>query len=160
MGGPLFSCHGKESRSNPGPFGQPGKPICTEVDNVGWVLEGIASWTTNPCGYNFPGVYTKIDTYVDWIKSVISTPPTTTTTPSPTTTTESITKTDTPLEPTTTVETPTSTSPPEPTTTAINTTQEPTSTATTEPTPEPSSETNTTPPSSTSTKSTQLVSVA
>ena len=46
---------------------------CEPQNGIGWTVEGIASWTTNPCGYNFPGVYTKIDDYDEWIRSIIIT---------------------------------------------------------------------------------------
>jgi len=75
MGGALFTCRGNETRN------EDDKPKCDGY----WVLEGLASWTTNPCGYNFPGVYTKIDSYIEWINSIVNP------TPAPTTTLEPIT---------------------------------------------------------------------
>ena len=69
MGAPIFTCRGYEHQD-----GKDKVPKCDPVGNsysLAWVLEGLASWTTNPCGYNFPGVYTKIDDYVDWIYSYI-----------------------------------------------------------------------------------------
>ena len=59
----MFTCRGKitDGKCTPG------------KDGIGWTIEGIASWTTNPCGYNFPGVYTKIDDYDEWIRSIIIT---------------------------------------------------------------------------------------
>ena len=80
MGGALFTCRGNESRT------EDGKPKCDPVNSIGWVLEGLASWTTNPCGYNFPGVYTKIDSYIEWINSIINPTPAPSTSPEPITT--------------------------------------------------------------------------
>lgn len=59
-----------------------GKPKCDRY----WVLEGMASWTTNPCGYNFPGVYSKIDNYIGRISSMINPTPAPSTTLKPITT--------------------------------------------------------------------------
>jgi secreted trypsin-like serine protease len=35
-----------------------------------WVLYGVVSYGSTPCGEaNVPGVYTKVDQYIDWITS-------------------------------------------------------------------------------------------
>ena len=99
MGGALFTCRGNESRT------EDGKPKCDPVNNMGWVLEGLASWTTNPCGYNFPGVYTKIDSYIEWINSIINPTPSPSTSPEPITTKIITTQPATTQEPTTVVTT-------------------------------------------------------
>ena len=118
IGAPLFTCRGNEYREN-------NKPKCDPVKNVGWVLEGLASWTTNPCGYNFPGVYTKIDDYVDWINSYIYPAASTTTPPKPTTTTKTPPPTTLYVNTTTTAGPTTTTKTPPPTTLYVNTTTTP-----------------------------------
>ncbi|CAH1801784.1 unnamed protein product [Owenia fusiformis] len=53
-------------------FGDSGGPLmCKEGDK--WYQHGIVSWGPNSCGEQ-SGVYVKISNYLDWIKSVISTP--------------------------------------------------------------------------------------
>ena len=105
MGGPLFACRGKLNDNS---------TLCEpNEERIGWTVEGIASWTTNPCGYNFPGVYTRIDFYTEWIEETIFPA----TTSAPTTTT---------LQPTTAAPTvpttvPTTAAPTVPTTTPTNT---------------------------------------
>ena len=75
MGGPLFACRGQLNENS---------TLCEpNEDDIGWTVEGIASWTTNPCGYNFPGVYTRIDSYTEWIDETIF--PATTSAPTTTT---------------------------------------------------------------------------
>ena len=50
---------------------------CTPKNGKGWSVEGIASWSTNPCpSTTFPGVYTNVNYYTDWIKSKLPQPST------------------------------------------------------------------------------------
>ena len=89
---------------------------------------GLASWTTNPCGYNFPGVYTKINPYAEWIDSFIK-PDIATTTEQPSTPFDSTT-TVTTLDPVSTSSVPETTTA-EPDTTTVEETSTITATATT-----------------------------
>jgi secreted trypsin-like serine protease len=53
--------------------GDSGGPLMKLVNinqELSWVLYGIVSYGSKPCGEaNIPGVYTKVDQYIDWITS-------------------------------------------------------------------------------------------
>ena len=121
MGSPLFACRGKLNDDS--------TQCEPNEDGIGWTVEGIASWTTNPCGYNFPGVYTRIDFYTEWIDETIFPA----TTSAPTTTT---------LQPTTAAPTVPTTADPTVTST-VTTTAAPTVSTTAAPTVPTTTSTNT-----------------
>lgn len=55
--------------------GDSGGPLMT-IDNTAkmpyWFLAGIISFGPSPCGQeNWPGVYTRVGSFVDWIESKI-----------------------------------------------------------------------------------------
>ena len=46
------------------------KLVSKDNNELFWVLYGIVSYGAIPCGQeNIPGVYTKVDQYVEWIES-------------------------------------------------------------------------------------------
>ncbi len=52
--------------------GDSGAPLVyRSVPNMPWYLVGLVSYGTDPCGIGKPGVYTKIDVYLDWISQTI-----------------------------------------------------------------------------------------
>ena len=117
MGGPLFACRGKLNDNS---------TLCEpNEDGIGWTVEGIASWTTNPCGHDFPGVYTRIDSYTEWIDETIfpaTTSAPTTTTLQPTTAAPTV---PTAADPTVTSTVTTTAAPTVPTTPSNNTSTDP-----------------------------------
>ena len=128
MGSPLFACRGKLNDDS--------TQCEPNEEEIGWTVEGIASWTTNPCGYNFPGVYTRIDFYTEWIDETIfpaTTSAPTTTTLQPTTAAPTVPTTAAPTVTTTVPTTVTTTAAPTVSTTAaptVPTTAAPTVTST------------------------------
>lgn len=52
-------------------IGDSGAPLVAENSQAGnKYLAGIVSFGTLPCGkYDHPGVYTRVDKYIDWILS-------------------------------------------------------------------------------------------
>ena len=117
MGSPLFACRGKLNDDS--------TQCEPNEEEIGWTVEGIASWTTNPCGYNFPGVYTRIDFYTEWIDETIfpaTTSAPTTTTLQPTTAAPTVPTT---ADPTVTSTVTTTAAPTPPTTPSNNTSTDP-----------------------------------
>lgn len=50
-------------------FGDSGGPLMTQ--GLFWTLEGVVSFG-NGCGYEgWPGIYTRVSRYVEWIRSVV-----------------------------------------------------------------------------------------
>ncbi|XP_068144637.1 lectizyme [Drosophila tropicalis] len=53
--------------------GDSGGPLVVEFENAASELIGVVSWGYIPCGLaNFPSVYTKVSSYVDWISKIQS----------------------------------------------------------------------------------------
>ncbi|KAL7728084.1 hypothetical protein ACLKA6_002231 [Drosophila palustris] len=49
--------------------GDSGGPLMNEFENKRMVLEGIVSYGTRDCGTSFPGVFTRVRSFGDWIES-------------------------------------------------------------------------------------------
>lgn len=53
-----------------GDSGGPLMKLVNRNQQIFWVLYGIVSYGAYPCGQaNIPGVYTKVDQFIDWIQS-------------------------------------------------------------------------------------------
>lgn len=62
----MFAILGKDSCQ-----GDSGGPLMVREggnDEGTMYLRGITSFGTNKCGFGYPGVYTDIEYYVEWIK--------------------------------------------------------------------------------------------
>lgn len=70
----IYSMRGTEYSSNYNYFlGDSGGPLMRQqLSGIGpyFFLAGIVSFGPSPCGLeNWPGVYTRVDSYTDWILS-------------------------------------------------------------------------------------------
>ena len=52
--------------------GDSGSPLLWLNTELRWTVGGVVSFGPNSCGFNAPGVYAKVETSLDWIRSQIS----------------------------------------------------------------------------------------
>jgi len=52
--------------------GDSGSPLLWLNTDLRWVVGGVVSFGPNSCGFKAPGVYAKVETSLDWIRSQIS----------------------------------------------------------------------------------------
>ena len=51
--------------------GDSGSPLLWVDDQARWSVAGIVSFGPSVCGQDVPGVYTRVEGYLGWIKTVI-----------------------------------------------------------------------------------------
>ena len=51
--------------------GDSGGPLLYVDDKYRWTVGGVVSFGPSACGNGVPGVYTRVDRYLDWIYDII-----------------------------------------------------------------------------------------
>ena len=51
--------------------GDSGSSLVCKNDNETWEIAGVTSWGVTTCSGEYPGVNTRISSYVSWIQSLI-----------------------------------------------------------------------------------------
>ncbi|TPP67741.1 Transmembrane protease serine 3, partial [Fasciola gigantica] len=68
---PSMLCAGGEERKDACQFDSGGPLVCRSLEDRQWVILGIVSYGIR-CASTFPGIYTRVSSYSDWINQVLA----------------------------------------------------------------------------------------